>query len=93
MLIEGRLKQETWETDGQKRSKVKVVCEKMQMVGGRSGVAAETALRANTANRQPRQQRGKSHRIFPSSQVCGPSLDGACGWQDICFHQFLIQAT
>ena len=37
MLVEGRLKQETWEKDGQKRSKVKVICEKMQMLGGRGG--------------------------------------------------------
>lgn len=37
VLIEGRLKYETWEQDGQKRSKVKVIGEKMQMLGGRSG--------------------------------------------------------
>ena len=33
ILIEGRLKLDTWETDGQKRSKLKVVAEKMQMLG------------------------------------------------------------
>ncbi|MCA9270865.1 MAG: single-stranded DNA-binding protein [Planctomycetales bacterium] len=37
VLIEGRLKLDTWETDGQKRSKLRVVGERMQMVGGRSG--------------------------------------------------------
>ena len=37
MLVEGRLKQESWEKDGQKRSKLKVICEKMQMLGGRGG--------------------------------------------------------
>ena len=37
MLVEGRLKQETWEKDGQKRSKVKVIGERMQMVGSRGG--------------------------------------------------------
>jgi len=37
-LIEGRLKLDTWEAnDGQKRSKLKVVCERMQMLGGRGG--------------------------------------------------------
>ncbi|MDC0935382.1 single-stranded DNA-binding protein [Pirellulales bacterium] len=35
VLIEGRLKYETWEKDGQKRSKLKVVCDRMQMLGGR----------------------------------------------------------
>lgn len=32
ILVEGRLKQETWETDGQKRSKIKVVVEKVQFL-------------------------------------------------------------
>lgn len=35
ILIEGRLKLDSWEKDGQKRSKLKVVCETMQMLGAR----------------------------------------------------------
>lgn len=37
VLIEGRLKQDTWEKDGQKRSKVKVIGERMQMIGSKGG--------------------------------------------------------
>ena len=37
VLIEGRLKLDTWEQDGNKRSKLRVVGEKMQMLGGRAG--------------------------------------------------------
>ena len=37
VLIEGRLKLDTWESEGQKRSKLKVVGERMQMLGGRGG--------------------------------------------------------
>ena len=37
ILVEGRLKLDTWETDGQKRSKLHVVCERMQMLGGKPG--------------------------------------------------------
>src|SRR5262245_63141086 len=37
ILIEGRLKYDTWEKDGQKRSKLSVVCERMQMVGAKGG--------------------------------------------------------
>lgn len=37
VLIEGRLKLDTWETDGQKRSKLRVVGERMQMIGGKGG--------------------------------------------------------
>jgi single-strand DNA-binding protein len=37
VLIEGRLKLERWEKDGQKHSKLKVVGERMQMLGSRDG--------------------------------------------------------
>ena len=35
VFIEGRLKLDTWETDGQKRSKLRVVGERMQLIGSR----------------------------------------------------------
>jgi len=37
VLIEGRLKQDRWEQDGKKRSKIQVVGEKMQMLGSKGG--------------------------------------------------------
>ena len=37
VLIEGRLKLDRWEKDGHKHSKLRVVGEKMQMLGGRTG--------------------------------------------------------
>ncbi|HEY6562946.1 MAG TPA: single-stranded DNA-binding protein [Pirellulaceae bacterium] len=37
LLIEGRLKLDSWESEGQKRSKLKVVGERMIMLGGRGG--------------------------------------------------------
>ena len=48
VLIEGRLRVETWETDGQKRSKLKVVGERMQMLGKAKG-----ASNANEADAVP----------------------------------------
>ncbi|MCU0958929.1 MAG: single-stranded DNA-binding protein [Pirellulaceae bacterium] len=36
VLIEGRLKLDTWESDGQKRSKLRVVGDRMQMLSGRA---------------------------------------------------------
>jgi single-strand DNA-binding protein len=46
VLIEGRLKLDSWEgNDGQKRSKLRVVCENMRMLGGRSGGGGESAPR------------------------------------------------
>ena len=40
-LIEGRLKLDTWEADGQKRSKMRVVGEKVVLLGSRSGGGAD----------------------------------------------------
>ena len=37
VLIEGKLQLDQWEKDGQKRSKLKVVGDLMQMVGGKGG--------------------------------------------------------
>ena len=35
LFVEGRLKLDTWETDGQKRSKLRVVGERIQLIGPR----------------------------------------------------------
>ncbi len=37
VLIEGRLRLDSWDDNGQKRSKLRVVGERMQMLGGRGG--------------------------------------------------------
>ena len=44
VLIEGRLKLDRWEKDGQKHSKLKVVGDKLQMLGSRAKAAAEAAV-------------------------------------------------
>ncbi|MEX2308076.1 MAG: single-stranded DNA-binding protein [Pirellulales bacterium] len=55
VLIEGRLKLDRWEKDGQKHSKLKVVGEKMQMLGSREGGARGGGGRrpAETGGDQP----------------------------------------
>ena len=52
ILIEGRLKLDTWETDGQKRSKLRVVGERMQMLGGRAGGGGGGATPSSRSNTQ-----------------------------------------
>ena len=54
VLIEGRLKLDTWETDGQKRSKLHVVGQRMQMLGGRGdGGGGRPSGSDQSANSQP----------------------------------------
>lgn len=46
-LIEGRLKLDTWEKDGQKRSKLKIIGERLQLLGaGHKNEAPEPAAAA-----------------------------------------------
>jgi len=54
ILIEGRLKYETWsQEDGTKRSKVKVVGEKMQMLSARGGGGGPSAQPSSQQRSHP----------------------------------------
>jgi single-strand DNA-binding protein len=54
IFIEGRLRHETWEKDGQKRSKVRIVGEKMQMIGGRPDGGSSNSAASNSGTvREP----------------------------------------
>lgn len=55
VLIEGRLRLDTWETsDGQKRSKLHVVAERMQMLGSRgSGGSGRASATRDSEYSQP----------------------------------------
>lgn len=61
-FIEGRLKLDSWETDGQKRSKLKVVCEKLQLLGGRGGEGGGGGSGGGAASRAPAAGRGAPQR-------------------------------
>lgn len=48
IMVEGRLKLDQWETEGQKRSKLRVVGEKMQMIGGTSPRSGDAPSRPSS---------------------------------------------
>lgn len=68
VLIEGRLKQDRWEQDGQKRSKVQVVGEKMQMLGGRAG-GSNASSGSRPAAAQPVTQSAPAQSAPPEDEV------------------------
>ncbi|NBW85920.1 MAG: single-stranded DNA-binding protein [Planctomycetia bacterium] len=49
LLIEGRLKLDTWEKDGKKNSKLRVVGERMQLLGSRSGEGGRAPAKPRAA--------------------------------------------
>ena len=50
VFIEGRLKFDTWEKEGQKRSKLYVICDKLQLMGSKSE-SGGTGSNASGGNR------------------------------------------
>ncbi len=79
VLIEGRLKLDTWEKDGQKRSKLKVIGERMQMVGSRGGSSGGGPNRSQSQETSPHEQTPHEqtpHEQAPeySSTPSGPSM-------------------
>jgi len=42
IAIEGRLQQDRWEKDGKTQSKVKIVCESIQFLGGKSKTESQS---------------------------------------------------
>lgn len=60
VLIEGRLKMDTWETDGQKRSKLRVTADKMVMVGSPKGAEGGKSEGGATYRSSGSQSRGSA---------------------------------
>ncbi len=50
VFVEGRLKLDTWEKEGQKHSKLRVVCDRMQLLGGRGDSPRSSAPRETHDN-------------------------------------------
>ena len=84
VFIEGRLKLDSWETqDGQKRSKLKVVCERMQLVGGRGPSGGEGGG-PRPAARQSAQNTAYSQAAPSDESFDAPPAESA-GGDDIPF--------
>jgi single-strand DNA-binding protein len=81
VLIEGRLKLDSWEAEGQKRSKLKVVAERMQMVGSKGGGG-------NSGGARPQARRGASEysqQAPPEDFDAPPAFSGDTGGDEIPF--------
>lgn len=71
ILVEGRLKLDSWEIDGQKRSKLRVVCERMQMLsggGGGGGGAGRPRQSPPAQQSSPSRQSSASHSESTSGE-------------------------
>lgn len=86
ILVEGRLKLDSWETgDGQKRNKLRVVCERMQMVGSRSGGPSGGAGGGGAKPPQPRNGDAYSQEAPPDESFGMPPGAGGTPEDEIPF--------
>ncbi len=79
VLIEGRLKLDSWEgNDGQKRSKLRVVCQQMMMLGGKGagmstdGGPGEGGPRESRPRPAPRRESAYSQQVPPEESESPP---------------------
>jgi len=66
LLVEGRLKLDTWETDGQKRSKLKVIGEKIQLLGSPGKGAGSGSGSSETYRSQPSHMQSYDEMMPPN---------------------------
>lgn len=77
VLVEGRLKLDTWETEGQKRSKLRVVCDRMQMLG--SGGGGGGGAHREVGGEESTFHEPSHHSAGPASSSSPASPSGARG--------------
>jgi single-strand DNA-binding protein len=87
-LIEGRLKTDSWDDKqtGQKRSKLKVVCERMQLLGGRGQGGGEGGGARPAARQQSQNARNNAFsQAAPPDDAFDASPAEPSGGDDIPF--------
>ena len=68
VFVEGRLRLDSWETqDGQKRNKLKVVCENFEFIGGRQNAGGGGSRRQDAAADQGRPAPGPAQAPAPDA--------------------------
>lgn len=79
VLIEGRLKQDTWEKEGQKRSRVKVIGDRMQMIGAKGAGGSQGTVRESGGSAPPNyvnSNQSSRPAPTPASRDAQPTGDG-----------------
>jgi single-strand DNA-binding protein len=73
VFIEGRLKYDTWEgQDGQKRSKLKVTCDRMQLIGAPRGQGGQAGQGGQGAGTRPAGRPAPQRSQAPQYDQPGP---------------------
>lgn len=87
VFIEGRLKLDSWDDkqSGQKRSKMRVVCERMQLLSGRGPGGGPDGGGSRPPARQQNARNNDFSQAAPSDESFGPPPMESSGGDDIPF--------
>jgi single-strand DNA-binding protein len=77
ILVEGRLKLDSWEKDGQKHSKLKVVGERVVLLGSRGGGQGGGGGRNQPQRQYDESEAGESYGTEPRSTPARASAGGS----------------
>lgn len=75
VLVEGRLKLDQWETEGQKRSKLRVVGERMQMLGSKGGGGGGASTPHSSSRQQSNNEYSEAAAPAASQPAAPPQED------------------
>jgi single-strand DNA-binding protein len=81
LLVEGRLKLDEWEKDGQKQSRLGVVAERVQFLGGRGGGSSSKATSGEFEDAAPSRgsnkpaSRSESNDRLPQDEILDDQHD------------------
>ena len=82
LLIEGRLKLDTWEKDGKKNSKLRVVGERMQLLGSRGEGGRSEGGRGTGKSSKSIRSTGGDAEYSSATQYDGPDVEPTSGGDD-----------
>ncbi len=68
ILVDGRLKQESWEKDGQKQYKIKVIVENFKMLGSK-GDGAKSDKQESRQQEKPKQQQRQQQQDVMDADI------------------------
>ena len=82
IAVDGELRQDRWESEGQKRSKVVIVANSIQLVGGNNGTSGQNAGGYATNPAQAARPTYQQPAASQQSYASGPVYGGDAGFPD-----------
>jgi len=82
VAIDGELRQDRWESEGQKRSKVVIVANSVQLVGGNNGTSGQNAGGYTTNPVQAARPTYQQPAAPQQGYASGPAFGGDSGFPD-----------